>query len=285
MEQPQRNSEEIDLLVVVERAATFISRYKKILLVFTLIGGIVAVVIHKVKRKSYESTLILHSQLLTNAEEIAIVSDWNEMLFEEDYSALKTLMHCDDTLLDEVRSISAAAIQVSPVGSGFTIDVTVKNPAILPQLQKAIVYGLGNSEFVREKVEMRKQNITEMIGTLNKEIARIDSFDSYSSYNSGSKPGGTTVLNLSDTNSRRVILQDRLGDNRDALKFLNPIQVLQDFPINEKPRGIRLSAMGAIGAAAGLFIGFLVALYLNLKMSIAVLRKSRQAEVSQNKTI
>ena len=278
--QPQHNSEEIDLLVVVERAFAFLTRYKKILVIFTLIGGILGVVLNKVKQKSFESTLILHSQLLSDAEEIAIVTHWNEMLQEEDVSVLKKLMHCDDSLLDQIRTLSAATIQNLPGGSAFTIDVTVKKPDILPDLQTALVFGLQNSDYVREKVAIRKTNLLDMIATLNKEIGRIDSFDSYSSYRSGPKPGGTTVLNLSDTNSRRVILQQRLNDSRDALKFINPIQVLQDFPINEKPRGMRLSAMGAIGAAAGLFIGFLLALYYDLKISIAALRKNRQASVS-----
>ena len=68
----ESSSDELDLIVVIERMVAFVKRFFYILLIFPTVGVIAAFLIFLSTQRKYTSELILHSFSLTNLENIRL---------------------------------------------------------------------------------------------------------------------------------------------------------------------------------------------------------------------
>jgi hypothetical protein len=117
--------------------------------------------------KMYKSRLILHSSFLTNLEEIEIINLLERALEKERISCscailLIAMRICFTTQV----SIEGSEILKNYSASnpnGFYIEARVKDNAVLPGLQKALVYGLNNTEYVKQRLSLRKKDVETLI--------------------------------------------------------------------------------------------------------------------------
>ena len=147
-------SDDIDLISIVARAFLFFRRYRTTFIVAVIAGIGLGCLRYYTSGKIYKSRLILHSSFLTNLEEIEIISYWNELLKRNEYAALAQSFNCDENVLQNVVSIEGSEILKNYSASnpnGFYIDARVRDNAALPGLQKALVYGLNNTEYVKDR--------------------------------------------------------------------------------------------------------------------------------------
>lgn len=287
--QVEINNDEIDLIQVLERIIRFLSTYKRELIITAITGMICGYTIFRTLPKSYGSTLILHSQVLTNSEEIEIIGSWNNLLNNHEYSVLSRNLRCSENLLSKIKSMSATNIP-SPVpgtSSGFTVYVLVKDTSILEDLQTGIIYGLENNEFVKEKVESKKSNTIKLIENITQEIGKLDSTKRrIESGNSRKSPGSSPlIMDISDVNVQMITLNEKLYANQEVLKFVDAIQVLQNFEKYAKPASPRFLTLVISGFFGGLFLGFALAVFKNLKLKISALHKARESRIPDKELV
>ncbi len=287
--QVEINNDEIDLIHVLERILRFLSTYKKELIITAITGMICGYTIYRTLPKSYGSTLILHSQVLTNSEEIEIIESWNNLLKNREYSVLSRNLHCTDALLSKINSLSATNISsaLPSAASGFTVDALVKDTSILEDLQTAIIYGLENNEYVKEKVEFRRSYTIKLIENITREIAKLDSTKRRIESGNNGKSQGTSslILDISDVNVQMITLTEKLYSNQETLKFVDAIQVLQNFEKYAKPASPRFLTLIISGFFGGLFLGFAMAVFKNLKMKISMLSKARETRTPNKELV
>jgi len=275
----QNNNDEIDLIKVLERISNFLSSNKLMLIIGTLTGILCGLAIYLLQPKIFGSTLILHSQVLSNAEEIEIIENWNNLRREGEYAVLSRNLNCPVDLLKKVKGITAANIQINQPTSGFTVEVYVTDTAVLEELQKAIIYGLENNEFVKEKVDLKRSNTIKIIDNINLEIAKLDSTKKKieSGNNVGKLSGSSSlIMNISDVNVQMITLNEKLYQYQDILKFVNAIQILQNFEKFTKPVSPRLPKMILSGLLGGLFVGFALSALKSIRLKIAMISRSPQ---------
>ncbi len=276
----QNNKDEVDLVQVLERIIRFFSNHKKELIGASLAGMLCGYVIFLVQPKLYNSTLILHSQVLTNSEEIEIIDNWNELRKDGEYGVLSQNLNISATLLNSVKLFKATNIQGAPAGSisGFTVEVLVNDTSILEDLQKAVIYGLENNEYVKEKVNFKRDNATKMIASVNREIAKLDSTKKkIESNNTGKSQGSSSfIVDISDVNVQMITLNEKLFQYQETLKFVDAIQLLQNFEKYSKPASPRLLKMLLSGFLGGIFIGFIWAIWKDVKLNIAMISRATQ---------
>jgi hypothetical protein len=81
-------------------------------------------------------------------------------------------------MLHSVVSIEGSEILKNYSASnpnGFYIDARIKDNAVLPGLQKALVYGLNNTEYVKQRLSLRKKDVETLIDMVTAEIQKLDS--------------------------------------------------------------------------------------------------------------
>ncbi len=255
-------ADDIDLLLLFERILIFFRKYKWTFLIASVLGLASGIFVYCVLPTIYGSRLVAHSFLLTNQEHIKIIENWNDLLRKKEYSELSASLNCPQNLLTRVKKIKADEIQkvfstTNP--NGFVIEVNVTDNAILDDLQKAIVYGLENSQYVNQRLSSRRSNLEELIEKTTAEMGKLDSTkktveDIIEGKGRSSSPliiGGATI------NNQLIDMNEKLLSYKDELKFIAAIQIFQGFSKFDKPIGPHLIPWLIIGLLFFLSLAFL----------------------------
>ena len=256
-------SDDIDLINIVERAFLFFRRYRIAFIIAVVAGIGLGCLQYYTSGKMFKSRLILHSSFLTNLEEIEIISYWNELLKRNEYPALAQSFNCDEKMLHKVVSIEGSEILKNYSASnpnGFYIDARIRDNAVLPDLQKALVYGLNNTEYVKQRLSLRKKDVETLIDKVTAEIQKLDSVKKSieSVITSRDKNSASFMLDIPGVNREFIDLNEKLLSYREELQFSSSgIQVLQSFVPLNTPVSISLRVMILLGILFCLFIAFI----------------------------
>jgi hypothetical protein len=262
--------EDVDLLLLIERAILFFRKYKWIFIVAGLLGISLGIFSYLTLPKIYKSKLILHSFILTNQEEIQILNNWKDLLNKKEYADLAGIFHCPENILYSVRQMKVEEIQkvFTPANpNGFFIEVMVTDNSILKDLQNGIVYGLENSEYIKEKVATKRTNLAELIEKTKFEIKKLDSTKKIleNIISGKGKSSSSLIVDGSAINRQLIEMNEKLLSFETDLKFSNAIQVLQSFSKFKRPVGPRLMVRIVLGLVVSLSLAYLYALYNTIK--------------------
>ena len=272
------NPDELDLIVLLEKVISFLRRFAVILICFSFMGLLAGFWKYWSSSKKYASKLVLHSSTLTNLENIQIIESWKELLKKGEYAAVSAILDCDSATVKKISSISTDEIQKLYVQNnphGFMVKVVVKDTSILDQLQKGIVHGLENNEYVKERIAVKRSNLTQLIEKVTQEITKLDSTkmaidDIITNKN---KNSSSLMVDVSSINSELISLNEKLLFYKEELKFANAVQVLQKFNKLSKPESRRPILLMSAGLIIGFVIGYIISLFLYVR-HILIKRKT-----------
>ena len=269
----QDNNDDLDLLSLIEKALFFLRQFWKPIFICTFLGLLLGLTYYFLSPKQYESRLLLQSRVLTNKEQIEIIETWKELIRKREYAALARITSTDVALLKKIKKISADEIQklyVQNNPNGFYVDVMVTDTAVLRQVESAIINGLEHSAYVRERVASKKAFFNEMIANIQVEISKLESTKRVIDSMIRNKPSGSTslLLDVSNLNGQWVGLNEKLLSFREELRFTRAVQVLQHFTPSEKQESPKLLKSIVISTAAGLFIGYMIAILLSIRQKL-----------------
>lgn len=122
----------------------------------------------------------------------------------------------------------------------FQIEASIYNPDIVKNLEKALVNYFRNNEYVKNRVEINRVNLTSRRDKLKKESTKLDSlkavlYQNFQSMASQSRQGSNNVI-LTDkylTDPLGVYIED-LNLNNELLGIERKLYVNPDFEIIDK---------------------------------------------------
>jgi len=261
------SEDEVDLIFLLERAVLFFRRFRLLFIGAGIIGILLGFLVYFASPKIYKSRMILHSSYLTNMEHIEIIGNWNELLKRNERGTLAQILGCDGPLLNDLVSLEAAEILKNYSASnpnGFYVDAKVKNNSILPEVQKAIVYGLNNTDLVKQKLLTRGANLKEFIGKVKVEINKLDSIKSNIEkiVSNREKNSSALMLDVTGVNRELIDMNEKLLNYQEDLKFLSGVQVVQGFLPFNAPVSISLKVFILLGLIVCLAIAYLATLVI-----------------------
>lgn len=269
----ENKGDDLDLISLFERLFSFVRRYGLLIAIFTIIGIMLGYASYKSSAKRYASTLLLHSFILTNTEQINIIENWNDLLRNGEYTALGERLHCDPQILKKVSKVTAAEIQklyVQNNPNGFRVDVLVKDNSVLDTLQKGIIYGLENSDYMKARLASKRSAFSELIDKTKTELIKLDSTkrNIENNINNNSQHSSTYLVDISTINTQVIILNEKFLDYQEQLRFTNAVQVLHNFEKFQRPASPKLFKSLVLGLIGGFAIGYIFALYLYVRRKI-----------------
>lgn len=262
-------NDDLDLVMLFEKLYCFFRNYFVMLAVFTIAGLAAGFAAYTFLPKQYASSMLLHSYTLTNNEQVNIIENWNELIKHKEYATLAQRWNCSADMAAEVSEISAAEIQKlysenNP--NGFNVEVLVNNNAILDSLQKGIVYGLENSEYMKERLATKRDGFRQLIEKVKTEISKLDS--TKNSISNNTQHAASYILDISGINTQMIALNEKLLNYQEQLKFMNAVQVLHPFEKFHKPEKPKLIKSVALGMIAGFALGYIIAVFLSIQKKI-----------------
>lgn len=249
--------EDIDLFVLVERSITFFKKYLRVFLIAALLGLAAGLYFYNKIPRTYKSRMVVHSFILTNQEQIQIVKNWNELLTKNEYATLAGILNVPSPDLKKVKKIKAEEIQQvfsQQNPNGFTIDALVTDNAVLPILQKGLVYGFENSPYIKERLQVKRETLKDLAAKTTEEIKKLDSVKNSLEDIIGGKghSSSSLIIDGSTINRQWVEMNEKLLAFKEGLQFANAVQVLQGFEAFRKPAGPHLLSWLIIGLFTGL---------------------------------
>jgi len=256
--------DDIDLLSLIERLMLFFRRYRLVFIICIILGLASGFFMYRYLPTIYQSRMVVHSFLLTNQEQIKIIDNWNDLLAKKEYDELAVTLHCPKDILPRVKKISAEEIQkvfstTNP--NGFTIEVNVTDNTILDDLRKALVYGLENTEYVKERLATRRASLNELVDKTSTEIVKLDSTKKAieNIIEGKGKSSSSLIIEGATINRQLIDMNEKLLGYKDELKFTAAVQVYQGFSKFDKPIGPHLLSWLFIGLIVFVPLGFLFA--------------------------
>jgi hypothetical protein len=268
----QKNSpatEDIDLLLLAERSVSFFRKYKWFFIAGLTIGLLAGFLLWRSKPKVYQSRMIIHSFTLSNEDYIQVVDNFNRLLQKGEHDQLAALFNIPRESLSKARQMKGYQIQkvfTANNPNGFYIDVYVTDNRVLPELQKGILRGFENVEYIRKQISIRKANLELLIAEVEKEIRQLDSTKTKVGKLLEGKPGysSSLMIDVSGLNRQLVDLNEKLLTYKQELQFATAVQVLQGFNAFSKPAGPKLAVWLGLGVLSGLAVAYIISLYLSI---------------------
>lgn len=260
-----KDSDDIDLLSLVERSISFFKKYFWVFVLAAVLGIALGVVTYRKIPVVYQSRLIAHSAVLTNQENIQIIDTWNSLLKKHEYGEVAKAFNCPENAVRKLKKIQGTEIQkvfAATNPNGFYIDVQVTDNSVLPTIQQGIIYGFENGDYVRERVAYKKTRLKEMIDNLRVEVGRLDStsrnMEKIMNGHSNSSPG--VIVDGSNISRQLIDLNEKLLFFEEEVSFTSGIQVLQGFSKYSQPVSANLIVLIGLGLVLTFSLAYIVTL-------------------------
>ncbi|MES1218434.1 MAG: hypothetical protein ABUT20_23205 [Bacteroidota bacterium] len=268
-------SEDVDLLLLIERVIAFFKKYKWVFIIAIVAGLASGTYTYSSLPKVYKSRLIAHSFLLTNQEEIQIIENWNELLSRHEYVSLGKIFNCPENILHSLKQIKGDEIQkvFTPANpNGFLIEVTVTDISLLDSFQTAIVYGLENTDYLKARIELKRANLRELIAKTTTEIEKFNATKKRLEdiINGDKKSSYSSIIDITGVSKQLIDMNEKLINYKQDLQFANALEVLQGFSKFKQPTGPKLFVWLFLGLVSFLSIAYLYALISSINEKLKI---------------
>ena len=266
-------SDDIDLLLLLERSILFFKKYKWVFIAAIVLGLTAGYLFYRSIPKTYKSRLIVHSFILTNQEQLQIVDNWNQLLKKGEYAALSEIFQCSETIFYKVKELTGKEIlQVfTPQNpNGFIIDAVVTDNSVLDSLQKGIVLGFENSEYIRERLFLKRQGLNELIEKTTAEIQKLDSTKRIMERIIAGKQSvsSSLIVDGSSINRQLIEMNEKLLSFKESLRFTDAVQVFQNFSKFKRPAGPNLFVWLFLGLVFFVALAYMFALVNSIQAKL-----------------
>jgi hypothetical protein len=275
-------SEDIDLLLLLERLISFLKKFRWLFIIAVLCGVLSGILMYRVIPKTYRSRMVVHSFFLTNPEQLQIVDNWNRLLNEKDFKSLAETFNCSEQTLYGVKQIKGKEIQqvFTPNNpNGFTLDVLVTDNNNLDSLQKGIVYGFENNEYIKEKLAAKRSILEELITKTGYEIRKLDSTKKLMENIIGGSghSSASLIVDGSSINRQLIEMNEKYLGYKESLQFTRAVEVLQSFSKFNRPDGPKLIPWLIIGLFFFLCLAWAYSVFSNISQKL-----KKRRELSNN---
>jgi hypothetical protein len=187
----------------------------------------------------------------------------DQLLNTKGYASLARILDCDPEMLKKVEDMKVEIVGIPSEGNTtFALEVNITDTAILPLLQETLIKGLRNTDYVKRRIAVRKENLLNEIAETRRQMAALDSSGEFVRSLKEKSGGSSYFLDVATIPEARSNLEDRLAAYQEKLAFVDDMQVLQGF-IRSKHVKPRLSVFLPAGLAIGFIIGYIFSM-LNL---------------------
>lgn len=266
MEPTKTSSDEIDLQELLLKVVFIIRRNFNLIALFFVIGTLLGFSYSMIATKVYESKLIVTSDILTESYVEKIGENLFALIKDNNLPVLASKLHLTEGECKNISSIKIESAQKEKPQKDeekkwVMITVRISDQDVLPKLEQGLVSYLENNEYVKVRVEQKRNLNKELIKKAEEEISSLEKFKSevyngnFFANNKGNVMFDPTVVNV-----RLLELNKEKLKYQNDLEVVNSVQIVEGFTRFEKPVSPNKAISLTAGATLGLFfVGALLA--------------------------
>ncbi|MEM9391658.1 MAG: Wzz/FepE/Etk N-terminal domain-containing protein [Bacteroidota bacterium] len=260
------SSDEIDLGELLLKLTQIISRNRVMIILLSIVGTGAGAFYYSIKAPVYESSMMLRSDILTEAYSETLTDNLKKLIDERSYELLATKLSITPEQAAQLVDIKVESIEDSSGPEGavknfiFLISVETKDNSILSDLQIGIISFLENNEFVKRRIDLRRERYKALISEMKSEANELDSLKKQ--INKGLINSGSNLVLLDPSKIYEQALKTYKEELslQSSLALIESIQLIEDFTAFNRPMRPRLvpSLISGLGIALLLAIGLIL---------------------------
>ncbi|UTW63409.1 hypothetical protein KFE98_04410 [bacterium SCSIO 12741] len=288
MENENRNTpkdQEVDfepLIAWFLNRANAISRFFKLLTdsainewrlisVFSVIGLILGAILYFSVDKIYQTRALIRISDISNHTCFNAVQMMNELIDDESYQSLATLLNLEEDKVEDLYSITyldmlGEEVEVGDTvqeGQDFFVVLEAYNNTDMSLFETSILNYLNDLPLASEDFNKRKQIIISKLDNLNSQLSQMDSLKKVVEKSLEIQGKGSGLIYGEPINpvtvhqEARALHSEKIGLEQE-LRVMKPVKLVIPFVTNEKPVFPRLRHVAGI-AAIMLLLGWIIA--------------------------
>ncbi|MGE0588257.1 MAG: Wzz/FepE/Etk N-terminal domain-containing protein [Cyclobacteriaceae bacterium] len=265
MERPV-NNDEIDLVELLVKIVLLIKRNLVQIIIFFVVGTGLGYAYAMIAPKVYESKMLVSSEILTESYSEKLFETLEKLINEKNIQELSSKLGLGENECEYLSKLTIeSALKDKPQKEDekkfFLITAEITNQDILPKLQDGLLNFLQENDYVKVRVDQRKNYYKSLIQKVEDEIKSLEGFKTRI-YDGKflENTGGNLMFDPTEVNSKIVELSKEKGSLLMSLELVNSVQLVEGFTSFEKPVWPKKSVSLAAGATLGLFlVGALIA--------------------------
>lgn len=260
--------QEIDLGQLLLGVVKVINKNKLLLTIMIVLGGIFGTLYYYIAPSVYESSMMLRSDILTEAYSTALTGNLKKLIDGHDDDVLAEKLNLSKEQASHLLDIKVEGIETPSLSDMtenliFLISVEISDNSILPDLENGIKQYLENNEYVKKRIELRKEKFLTLTRRVRKDISELDSlkkdFLNGSVYNQQLK-SNVIFLDPTEIYAKMMILYKEEISYLQSLELNDSIQLIEGFTVFSKAIAPKRIKSIMIGMAIGLVIALLIML-------------------------
>lgn len=271
-------SDEIDLLELLARIVISIKSNFKLIVGAFLIGSLLGLAYYQFVPKSYESRMLISSDILTESYSKTIADDLNKLIKERNIESLSSKLNLSLTeafaigKLEVKNAIEKVDGRKEEEKNYLTITCQTSDNSIWPNLQNGLVNFFEKNDYVRIRVEQRKKYYTQVIEKIDKELVDLNELKTRIANGQITQSSKDNLILFDPTtvNTKILDLNKEKINLQNALETVNSVQLVEGFTVFEKPVSPKLSVSLSAGASFGLFIVALIIGFKSLRKIVSL---------------
>ncbi len=259
----QSPADEIDLGELLLKLSKIVNRNKWTMILLTIAGMILGILHFSLKSPVFESSMMLRSNILTQAYSETLANNLKRLIEERNDTLLSRRLKVSIEEASHLKDIKVESVVETEAAEGsagnviFIISVEVTDNAILNNLQTGIMSFLENNEFVKKRIDLKRDRLETLISKVKLEIQEIDSLkkrvNQAITYN---EQGGVVVLDPTNVYSKALALYKEELSYQQGLELIDSTQLIEGFTAFNRPIKPRMLHSAGGGLLAGLFLAF-----------------------------
>jgi hypothetical protein len=271
----ENKTDDLDMVPMMLKAIVFFRRFGRRIVITSLLGMIVGGFLYYSMPRGYKAKSVFQSSILSNGQGLRVVTDWADLLSRNNRPLAAQVFNMPEDRIVQVHDINAELIPGNEDMGGLTIEVDISDTTVLPALQSGMVYALNNNPYIKQRIEIKRKNMQDVLSQAQQELRRLDSVKPYLQGLAGGEKdaSGKVILDMANLSLQRMACEDRIGNALERLHFLAGAYVLQGFIVSKSGKQLPAPVLPLLGLILGFLIGYGSASYTVFKEKYLVVAK------------
>jgi hypothetical protein len=273
-----QNADEIDLLELLAKFVITIQSNFKLIVGAFVVGSLLGLAYNQFVPKTYESRMLVSSEILTESLSKTLAVDLFQLIKENNVTTLSSKLSISPEVASKISKIEISNANEKSDGIkeeekiNLTVTCQTSDNTIWPDLQTGIVNYFENNDYVKIRVEQKRNYSTEIIKKIDKELIDLNELKSRIANGQTATSGKENLVLFDPTtvNTKIIEMSKERIKLQDDLETVNSVQVVEGFTVFQKPVSPKLSISLAAGSSFGIFIVALIIAFKSLRKIVSL---------------
>jgi hypothetical protein len=273
-----QNSDEIDLLELLAKFVITIKSNFKLIVGAFVVGSLLGLAYNQLVPKTFESRMLVSSEILTESLSKTLAEDLFKLIKEKNLTILSNKLGISTEVASKIGKIEIKnAIEKSDGlkeedKNNLTITCQSSDNTIWPALQTGIINYFENNDYVKIRIEQKRNYYTEIIKKIDKELIDLNELKSRIANGQTTTSGKENLVFFDPTtvNTKIIEMNKERFDLQNDLETVNSVQIVEGFTIFQKPVSPKLSISLVAGSSFGLFIVAVILAFKSLRKIVSL---------------